>query len=152
MRAVIQRVEEASVSVSGKVVGSCGHGFLILLCVMESDTENDIPVLVKKIVNLRIFSDENGKINKSLLDTGGQILLISQFTLAADCRHGNRPDFLSAAPAEKAKAYFEIFEAEIKKIVPETETGVFGEHMHVSLVNDGPFTVILDTDNLKKRA
>lgn len=151
MRAVIQRVNGASVSVDGKTVGSCGKGYLILLCVMDGDEKDDIPILSAKIAKLRIFEDENGKINKSISDVGGELLVISQFTLAANCRHGNRPDFLFAAKPDKAKEYFDIFVSDIKQYVPHTETGAFGEHMVVELVNDGPFTVILDTDELKKK-
>ena len=151
MRAVIQRVNKASVSVNGTVVGSCGKGYLVLLCVMENDTKEDIPMLSSKIAKLRIFEDENGKINKSITDVSGELLVISQFTLSANCRHGNRPDFLFAAKPDKAKEYFDIFVSDIKQYVSHTETGVFGEHMVVELVNDGPFTVILDTDDLKKK-
>lgn len=151
MKAVIQRVKRASVSVDGKTVGKCGEGYLILLCVMDNDSIDDIPLLSAKISKLRIFEDENGKINKSIADVGGELLVISQFTLAANCRHGNRPDFLFAAKPEKAKEYFDLFVNDIKQYVPHTETGMFGEHMAVDLLNDGPFTVILDTDDLKKK-
>lgn len=151
MRAVIQRVKKASVSVNEQTVGSCGEGYLILLCVMDTDTEDDILLLSNKISKLRIFEDENGKINKSITDVGGELLVISQFTLSANCRHGNRPDFLFAAKPDKAKDYFDKFVADIKNYVPHTETGVFGEHMVVDLINDGPFTVILDTVDLKKK-
>ena len=151
MRAVIQRVSEASVTVNGEVVGRCGRGFLVLLCVMSDDTEAEIPVLSAKIAKMRIFEDENGKINKSLSDVSGGLLVISQFTLSANCVHGNRPDFLSAAAPDKARTYFDMFVKDIKQYIPETETGVFGEHMTVSLVNDGPFTITLDTNDLKKK-
>ena len=151
MRAVIQRVEKASVSVNGQVVGSCGKGFLVLLCVMGEDTEAEIPFLSAKIAKMRIFEDENGKINKSLSDVSGELLVISQFTLAANCVHGNSPDFFSAAAPDKAKAYFDTFVCDIKQYVPHVETGVFGEHMTVELVNDGPFTITLDTNELKKK-
>ena len=151
MRAVIQRVKKASVSVDKVTVGKCGHGFLVLLCVMSDDTEAEIPVLSSKIAKLRIFEDENGKINKSLSDVSGSLLVISQFTLAANCVHGNRPDFLAAAAPDKAKDYFDKFAADIKQYIPETETGVFGEHMVVELINDGPFTITLDTNDLKKK-
>ena len=151
MKAVIQRVKRASVSVDGATVGKCGEGYLILLCVMDNDSTDDIPLLSAKISKLRIFEDENGKINKSITDVGGELLVISQFTLAANCRHGNRPDFLFAAKPDKAKEYFDLFVNDIKQYVPHTETGMFGEHMVVDIVNDGPFTVILDTDDLKKK-
>ncbi len=151
MRAVIQRVSHASVKVDGSVTGSCGKGYLILLCVMENDTEEEALFLSSKIARLRIFEDENGKINRSVTDVGGQILLISQFTLAANCVHGNRPDFLSAAKPDKAIALFDKFKEAISVFVPHTETGVFGAHMDVTLENDGPFTVVLDTDELMKK-
>ena len=151
MRAVIQRVSHASVKVNGETTGKCDKGFLILLCVMENDTEADIQTMSSKIAKLRIFEDENGRINKSLADVGGEVLVISQFTLAADCRHGNRPDFFSAAPPEKAKKFFDLFVSDIRNYVPHTETGIFGEHMDVSLCNDGPFTIVMDTDNMKKK-
>lgn len=151
MKAVIQRVKRASVSVNGETVGSCGEGFLVLLCVMENDVLDDISMLSAKISKLRIFEDENGKINKSITDVNGEMLVISQFTLAANCRHGNRPDFLSAAKPDKANAYFDTFVSDIKKYIPHVQTGVFGEQMVVDLVNDGPCTVILDTDDLKKK-
>ena len=150
MRAVIQRVDSASVYVDGKIVGECGAGFLVLLCVMENDTEAESDLLCRKIANLRIFEDDAGKINRSLSDVGGQLLVISQFTLAANCVHGNRPDFLAAAKPEKASAMFDSFIEKIKKTVPHTQTGVFGAHMDVKINNNGPFTVILDTDQLMK--
>ena len=118
----------------------------------ENDTEDEVRFLSSKIARLRIFEDENGKINRSITDVGGEILLISQFTLAANCIHGNRPDFLSAAKPDKANMLFEKFKEEIKVFVPHTETGVFGAHMDVTLENDGPFTVILDTDEIMKKA
>ena len=151
MRAVIQRVSRASVKVGGEVVGRCGKGFLVLLCVMENDTENEAGLLCRKIANMRIFEDENGKINKSLSDVSGELLVISQFTLSANCVHGNRPDFLSAAKPDRAIALFDHFVSLIRDTVPHTETGVFGAHMDVELENDGPFTVWLDTDELKKK-
>ena len=119
---------------------------------MENDTEEEARFLSSKIVKLRIFEDENGKINRSITDVGGEILLISQFTLAANCVHGNRPDFLAAAKPDKAVMLFDKFKDEIKAIIPHTETGVFGAHMDVTLENDGPFTVILDTDEIMKKA
>ena len=118
---------------------------------MENDTEEEAKFLSAKIARLRIFEDENGKINRSVTDVGGQILLISQFTLAANCVHGNRPDFLSAAKPDTAIKLFEVFKNEISQAVPHTQTGVFGAHMDVELENDGPFTVILDTDELMKK-
>lgn len=151
MRAVIQRVSRASVSVDGAVVGECGKGFLVFLCVMENDDVSDVDLMCRKIVNMRIFEDENGKINRSLSDVGGQLLVISQFTLSANCVHGNRPDFLAAAKPETASALFDRFVAQAGETVPHVGTGVFGAHMDVSIENDGPFTIILDTDTLRKK-
>ena len=151
MRAVIQRVERASVTVDGKVAGSCGKGFLVLLCVMENDTENEAALMCRKIANMRIFEDEAGKINRSPSDVGGELLVISQFTLAANCVHGNRPDFLSAAKPDEANRLFGYFTDLISQTVPHVQTGVFGAHMTVELVNDGPFTITLDTDELQKK-
>ena len=151
MRAVIQRVERASVTVDDIVKGSCGKGFLVLLCVMENDTENEAALMCRKIANMRIFEDEAGKINRSLSDVGGEMLVISQFTLAANCVHGNRPDFLSAAKPDEANRLFGYFIDLISQTVPHVQTGVFGAHMTVELINDGPFTITLDTDELQKK-
>ncbi|HHW10087.1 MAG TPA: D-tyrosyl-tRNA(Tyr) deacylase [Firmicutes bacterium] len=143
MRFCIQRVKCASVRVAGELVGSIGPGLVILMGVEKGDTTADVECLVEKIVNLRIFSDENGKMNRSLLDTGGAVLLISQFTLMADCRRGRRPDFLQAAPPEIALPLFEkAADAIEKKSVPVAK-GTFGAHMEVALVNDGPVTILL---------
>lgn len=151
MKAVIQRVLHASVSVDGNVVGACGHGYMILLGVANGDTEEDAALLLKKIVNLRIFSDENGKMNRSVKDVDGEILLISQFTLLANYRHGNRPDFLESAPPDEAKRLYEFFRAELSKEVRHVSCGIFGAHMEVSLVNDGPVTIVMDSNTLKKK-
>ena len=151
MKAVIQRVLKASVSVDGAVVGSCGHGYLILLGVAVNDTEQDADLLLKKIANLRIFSDENGKMNLSVKDIDGEILVISQFTLLANYRHGNRPDFLESAKPNEANRLYEYFKAELAKEVRQVECGIFGAHMEVSLVNDGPVTIVMDSDLLKKK-
>ena len=148
MIAVLQRVTGASVAVDGKVVGECGHGLMILLGVDNEDTEKDAELLAAKIVKLRIFSDENGKMNLSVTDVGGEILVISQFTLLANYRHGNRPDFLASAPPERANALYEYFVGLIKNFGIKTETGIFGADMKVSLVNDGPVTILLDTAEL----
>ncbi|MBO4213265.1 MAG: D-tyrosyl-tRNA(Tyr) deacylase [Clostridia bacterium] len=149
MIAVLQRVTGASVAVDGKVVGACGHGLMILLGVDTEDTEKDAELLAAKIVKLRIFSDENGKMNLSVTDVGGDILVISQFTLLANYRHGNRPDFLASAPPERANALYEYFVGLIKNSGIKTETGIFGADMKVSLTNDGPVTIVMESSKLK---
>lgn len=151
MKAVIQRVLSASVSVDGAVVGSCGQGYMILLGVAAGDTEEEADLLLKKIVNLRIFSDENGKMNLSIKDIDGEILVISQFTLLANYRHGNRPDFLESAKPDEAERLYEYFKAELAKEIRRVECGIFGAHMEVSLVNNGPVTIVMDSDVLKKK-
>ena len=144
MKAVLQRVANASVKVDGEVKGNIGKGLLVFLGVGLDDTEEDAERLVKKIVKLRIFSDENDKINLSVNDVNGSILVISQFTLYADCRKGNRPNFLNAGKPENANRLYEFFTEECKKYVPIVENGVFGADMKVELLNDGPFTIVLD--------
>lgn len=144
MKLVIQRVERASVSVHGKVVGAIGTGYLVLLGVGAEDTEADCERLAAKMINLRIFADSDGKTNLSLKDVGGGLLIISQFTLYADCRKGNRPNFLLAKKPDEAERLYEYFAEICRREVPEVETGVFGADMKVELVNDGPFTVILE--------
>ena len=144
MKAVIQRVREASVTVDGVITGQIEKGYLVLLGVGENDTKADADRIVKKLVNLRIFSDENGKINLSIQDVGGSLLVVSQFTLYADCRHGNRPSFTQAANPDLANELYEYFMAKCKETVPIVEHGVFGAHMDVRLLNDGPFTIILE--------
>jgi D-tyrosyl-tRNA(Tyr) deacylase len=144
MRVVIQRVKEAKVTVEDKTVGSIGKGFLILLGVGLEDTREIADKYIDKIVKMRIFADENGKTNLSLQDVQGEILVISQFTLYADCRKGNRPDFFNAAGAEKARELYEYVLEKIKDRLGKVEAGKFGEHMEVSLINDGPFTIVLD--------
>lgn len=145
MRALIQRVTSASVKVDGKIVGEIGRGFLIFLGIYEEDTEENIEKLTKKIVNLRIFNDENDKMNLSIKDVKGEILLISQFTLCADTRKGNRPSFISAKnPYEANKIYEKTIES-IEKENIVVEKGVFGADMKVELLNDGPVTIIIDT-------
>ena len=151
MKAVIQRVAHASVAVDGSVVGSCGRGFLLLLGVAEGDTELDAELLCRKIVNLRIFPDEAGKMNRSIKDIDGELLVISQFTLMANYRHGNRPDFLASARPEEAERLYEFFKSLVAKEVKRVESGIFGAHMEVSLLNDGPVTIIMDTDIWKKQ-
>ena len=148
MRLVIQRVKNASVTVDNEVTGKIGKGYLVLVGVSDSDTESTADKLIRKMIGLRIFEDENGKTNLSLADVGGSLLLVSQFTLYANCRKGNRPSFIEAGSPEKAEALYEYMIRECKKSVPEVQTGIFGVDMEVSLVNDGPFTVILDSDQL----
>jgi D-tyrosyl-tRNA(Tyr) deacylase len=152
MKAVIQRVRSASVSVDGEVIGACGIGFLILLGVAKGDSEEDVAVLAAKIAKLRIFEDENGKMNRSLADVGGELLVISNFTLQADCRHGNRPDYMAAEAPQRAKELYELFAGTVaSQSGCKTETGCFGADMAVSLVNDGPVTIVLESADLKRR-
>lgn len=148
MRAVIQRVERASVEVDGRAVGSCGHGLLILLGVAPDDTPDTVRRLWGKIAKLRIFADPQGRTNLSLLDVGGEVLVVSQFTLFADCRKGNRPSFTDAAKPELANQLYQQFCQTAQQDVTHVGQGVFGANMRVSLVNDGPFTVCLDTEQL----
>ena len=150
MRAVVQRVSDAAVSIDGKIVGKIGKGFLILLGITECDTPELCAYLAEKCSGLRVFSDENDKINLSLQDVGGQLLLISQFTLYADCRKGNRPSFIAAGAPKTAEALYEYMIAYCKQTVPVVEHGVFGADMQVSLCNDGPFTIVLDSDEIVK--
>jgi D-tyrosyl-tRNA(Tyr) deacylase len=150
MKAVIQRVTEASVCVDGKTVGACGQGFLVLLGVAQGDGRAEAELLAKKIVNLRIFQDDAGKMNRSIQDIDGEMLVISQFTLMANCRHGNRPDFLASAKPAEAIPLYEYFKELVAASVRHVECGVFGSDMKVSLLNDGPVTIVLDTDTLKK--
>jgi len=152
MRAVIQRVKNASVEIGGVVVGKCGVGLMILFCAVDGDTESDIELLAKKTANLRIFEDENGKMNKSILDMDGEILCISQFTLAADTKKGNRPSFINAMEPVTGEKYYNLYcYALLSNGVKNVETGEFGADMQVSLVNDGPVTIILDTDIWNKK-
>lgn len=151
MRAVIQRVSGASVSVDGKVVGSCERGYLILLGVAQEDTELDAELLCKKIAALRIFRDENDKMNLSIRDIDGEALVISQFTLLANYRHGNRPDFLASAKPEEANRLYEYFTELLSRELRRVEHGIFGADMKVSLTNDGPVTICMDSEVLKKK-
>ena len=148
MRLVIQRVLESSVKVDGNVVGAIGKGFMVLIGVSQSDTKAEADRLIKKMLGLRIFEDENGKTNLALKDVGGELLLISQFTLYADCRKGNRPSFINAGKPDMANELYEYIISECRKQF-RTETGVFGADMKVELLNDGPFTIILDSDEIK---
>lgn len=147
MRAVIQRVLESSVSVDGKIVGQSGKGYMILLGVVKGDTEKEAELLARKTASLRVFEDENGKMNKSVLDIDGEILAISQFTLCADCKKGNRPSFTDSEAPENANRLYELYCAQlIKNGVRIVEKGIFAADMKVSLINDGPVTICFDTD------
>lgn len=148
MRALIQRVAQAQVDIEGRTVGKIGLGYLILLGVGHTDTEQTARKLWDKVRKLRIFEDEAGKTNRSLADVGGQALVVSQFTLYADCKHGNRPSFTGAGAPDKARELYEGFCELVRADLEEVQTGEFGADMQVSLVNDGPFTVWLDTDQL----
>jgi D-tyrosyl-tRNA(Tyr) deacylase len=145
MRAVIQRVTKASVSVDGQIVGAIGRGVLVLLGVTHDDDEAQARWLAEKVVNLRLFEDDAGKLNLSLLESGGEILVVSQFTLYGDCRKGRRPSFAAAAEPQVAKALYERFVDSLKALGPQVSSGVFQAHMAVELVNDGPVTLIVDT-------
>lgn len=150
MKLVIQRVQEASVSVDQKVVGKIGHGFMVLLGVSQTDTEEIADKMFQKLLKLRIFEDENGKTNLDIKSVNGELLIISQFTLYADCRHGNRPSFIGAGTPDQANALYEYFLSQCRKEIPVVEQGIFGAHMLVSLINDGPFTIVLDSDEIIK--
>jgi D-aminoacyl-tRNA deacylase len=145
MRALLQRVSRANVVVDGSVVGEIGTGLLILLGVGKSDTSQDAEFLADKILNLRVFPDAAGKMNRSLLESSGELLIVSQFTLYGDCRKGRRPGFDAAAPAEQARALYETFVGLASRSGLRVETGVFQAHMDVSLVNDGPVTLMLES-------
>lgn len=146
MRAVIQRVTEASITVDGKAVGHIGLGLLVLLGIGHQDGANEVEWLARKLVDMRIFSDANGKMNLSVRDIEGQILLVSQFTLLGDARKGNRPSFIAAAPPAVAIPLYEAFIEKLNDLMGKpTETGIFGADMKVSLLNDGPVTIVLDT-------
>jgi D-tyrosyl-tRNA(Tyr) deacylase len=148
MKAVIQRVLSASVDVDGQRVGECGHGLLVLLGVAEGDTEADLDKLLAKMVKLRIFEDENGKMNRSVQDIDGELLVVSQFTLLANYKHGNRPDLLGAAAPSEANRLYELFLERAAGLVRHVGHGVFGADMQVSLVNDGPVTIVMESDVL----
>ena len=145
MRAVLQRVSRAKVTVDGEITGEIGSGILILLGVGVDDAEVDAAQLVEKIVNLRIFSDDDGKMNRSVLDTGGGLLVVSQFTLYADTRKGRRPSYVGAAAPDEANRLYEVFVNEARKYLTSVHTGQFQAMMDVELVNDGPVTIILES-------
>lgn len=145
MKALVQRVNRASVTVDGEVVGSIGRGLVVLVGIASEDTEKDVHYLVDKVAQLRIFSDEAGKFNISALEIGGEMLLISQFTLLADTRKGRRPSFIAAAPPQQAESLFNLFVAQMRSTGLKTETGCFQAHMQVEIHNDGPVTIMLDS-------
>ena len=144
MRVVVQRVKHASVTINGTVNGKINNGFLVLLGVQSTDSEQDVDYLVKKVTNLRIFSDENDKMNLSLKDVNGELLIVSQFTLYANCSDGNRPSFIEAARPEEAIPLYEYFCDECAKKGFEIQKGIFGADMKVQLLNDGPVTIIIE--------
>ena len=148
MRFVVQRVTHASVTVDGNVIGKIGQGFMVLIGVSDEDTKETADKMVKKLLGLRIFEDENGKANLDIHTVGGSLLLISQFTLYADCKHGNRPSFIKAGKPDMANEMYEYIIAKCREQVETVETGEFGADMKVELLNDGPFTILLDSDQL----
>ena len=149
MRAVVTRVNEASVTIDGQVTGRIGKGFLILLGITHDDTPVTCKKLAEKVLGLRIFTDENYKMNKGLADVGGSVLVVSQFTLYGDCSHGRRPNFIAAAGPDLAIPLYEQFLAECERLGFPPQHGTFGAHMKVASVNDGPVTMIVDTKDLK---
>ncbi len=151
MRFLIQRVTSAKVDVEGKTVGAIDLGFLVFIGVSNTDTKEIADGMVKKLIGLRIFRDEEGKTNKSLADVGGSLLLISQFTLYADCHHGNRPSFINAGSPDLANDLYEYIIDSCKAVIPNVQTGVFGADMAVSIENQGPFTIILDSEEILKK-
>ena len=150
MRALVQRVSRASVTIDGKVHGAIDKGFLVLLGITEGDTEADARYLADKCVGLRVFTDENDKMNRSLADVGGGLLVVSQFTLYGDCSHGRRPSFIAAARPDTAIPLYECFVSRCRESGLPVETGEFGAHMEVELLNDGPVTLWMDTAEMRK--
>jgi len=150
MRFVIQRVKNASVTIENSVVGKIDHGFLVLIGITSSDTKEIADAMIKKLINLRIFKDSQDKMNLSIKDISGSLLLVSQFTLYADCSHGNRPGFTLAAKPDYANELYEYIISECRKFNVPVETGEFGADMKVDLLNDGPVTIILDSDEIIK--
>ena len=151
MKAVIQRVESAAVRVEGKTVGSCGKGYMILFGAALGDTKAETELLAKKTANLRVFCDENGKMNKSILDIDGEVLAVSQFTLCADVKKGNRPSFIGALEPKSAERLYDLYCEKLKELgVKRVEKGIFGADMKVELINDGPVTILFDTDIWRK--
>lgn len=150
MRVLIQRVSSASVEVDGNVIGEIGSGLLLLVGVGREDDASVLDPMLSKVLNLRIFNDEAGKMNLSVMDVGGELLVVSQFTLHADCRKGRRPSFVKAAPPDEGRTLFDRFVTLARSQVKKVETGQFGAHMNVSLVNDGPVTIWLDSEEIIK--
>ncbi len=148
MRFVIQRVTSSKVTISGEIKGEIGKGFMVLIGVADGDTAEIADKMIRKMVNMRIFEDENGKTNLGLKDVGGSLLLISQFTLYADCKKGNRPSFIKAGAPDMAEKLYDYIISECKKEIEVVEQGEFGADMKVELLNDGPFTIFLDSDEL----
>lgn len=148
MKFVLQRVKEAKVEVDGSITGEIGKGFLVLIGVVNEDTKEIADKMIQKMTGLRIFRDENDKTNLSLTDVGGELLLVSQFTLCADCRHGNRPSFFKAGEPEMANNMYEYIVSECRRKGFKVGTGIFGADMTVSLVNEGPFTIVLESDEI----
>lgn len=146
MRAVVQRVHRASVTVGEEVVGRIEKGLLVYLGVGRNDTEKDVDWMCEKIANLRVFEDENGKMNLSLLQVNGELLVISQFTLYGDCRRGRRPSFDEAAPPEMGEKFYELFIEKMRGQVRKVEKGIFGAHMEIESINDGPVTILIDSE------
>ncbi|MBT3538823.1 D-tyrosyl-tRNA(Tyr) deacylase [Candidatus Parcubacteria bacterium] len=145
MRVVLQRVTQSKVDIDDKTVGNISNGFLVLLGVGQGDTESDADTLVDKITKLRVFEDEDGKMNKNIIEIGGEMLVVSQFTLYANCKKGNRPSFTDAAPPDEAKKLYKYFVEKVTEKEIKVETGEFAAYMKVELVNDGPVTIILDS-------
>jgi len=145
VRACVQRVRQASVTVDGQIVGQIGRGLLVLLGVTHDDTQEDVDYLAEKTTGLRVFEDDAGKMNRSLSDIGGRMLVVSQFTLYGDCRKGKRPSFTAAAEPELAERLYDAFVAAVQRLGVPTATGTFRAHMDVALINDGPVTLLLDT-------
>lgn len=148
MKFVIQRVNHASVSIEGEIVGSIKKGFLVFIGVSQEDTKEIADKMIKKLIGMRIFDDENGKTNLALADVKGEVLLVSQFTLYANCKKGNRPSFMNAGAPDMANEMYEYIIEACKKQVPVVETGAFGADMKINLENDGPFTIVLDSEEL----
>lgn len=148
MKFVIQRVTEASVTVDQEIIGAINKGFLVLIGISNEDTTETADKLIKKLIGLRIFEDENGKTNLALKDVNGELLLVSQFTLYADCKKGNRPSFIKAGDPDDANQLYEYIIDACKKEISVVETGEFGADMKISLINDGPFTIILDSEEI----
>ena len=148
MKFLVQRVEKADVKVNSEIIGNIGHGFLVFVGINQYDTREIADKMVKKLLNLRIFRDDAGKTNLNLMSVNGGLLIISQFTLYADCRHGNRPSFINAGKPDVANELYEYIIAKCKESVPDVAHGEFGASMEVSLINDGPFTIMLDSDEL----